>query len=245
MDRIFIGYDKRQPVTYNVLQQSIVAQASRPLSITPMHIEQLPMAREGWSPFSYSRFLVPYLCGFKGWAAFMDCDMLMNGDIAELFDLADDKYAVMVSKNEDRIKWSSMMLFNCGHRKNKVLTPKYLEGASRIHEMNWIPDKLIGAVPRAWNHIVGYDVENPDAKLIHYTQGVPLYQETVGCEHSTLWHGFHRMLNFTKPWVELMGDSGHSVQCEHRRLPKFMFDEKTKRPKPEYAARVNQLLDQK
>ena len=50
--------------------------------------------------FSFSRFLVPYLCGYEGWSLFMDCDMLMLDDIAELWALRDERYAVQVVKHE-------------------------------------------------------------------------------------------------------------------------------------------------
>ena len=50
--------------------------------------------------FAFSRFLVPLLSGFEGWALFMDCDMLMLDDVARLWALRDERYAVQVVKHE-------------------------------------------------------------------------------------------------------------------------------------------------
>ena len=37
---------------------------------------------------------------YKGWAVFMDCDQLMLGDIADLWRMRDDKYAVQLCKHD-------------------------------------------------------------------------------------------------------------------------------------------------
>src|SRR5438093_1307262 len=97
--RIFIGYDHRQAIAYNVLQFSLHRRSSKPLSITPLVLPTLPMTRQGLTPFTFSRFLVPWLCDFRGWALFLDIDFLAQGDVAGLFALADDRYAAMVSRN--------------------------------------------------------------------------------------------------------------------------------------------------
>src|ERR1700741_4365040 len=96
---IFIGYDHRQAVPYNGLQFSLYRRSSRPRSISPLVLPTLPMKRQGLTPFTFSRFLVPWLCDYQGWALFLDIDFLALADIAELFALADDRHAAMVSKN--------------------------------------------------------------------------------------------------------------------------------------------------
>ncbi|NQV56844.1 MAG: glycosyltransferase, partial [Rhodospirillales bacterium] len=79
--RIFIGYDPREAVAYNVLCHSINARAGTPVAIEPLMLTQLGdlMWRDRHNlqstDFSFSRFLTPYLCDFQGWAIFMDCDM--------------------------------------------------------------------------------------------------------------------------------------------------------------------------
>lgn len=217
--KIFIGFDPRQPVAYNVLQQSIFVRASKPVSITPLVLEQLPLKRQGLTPFTYSRFLVPYLCDYKGWALFLDIDMLLMDDIAKLFELADDNYAAMVSKNELTFEWASAILFNC--EKNKILTPDYIETADKLHQIGWLASGEIGDLPREWNHLVGYDKPRDDAKLIHYTQGIPCFPETLDSEHANAWHSEHRLTNAALPWMTLMGNSVHATMLDGKIVPKY------------------------
>lgn len=221
--KVFIGYDHRQSVSYNVLQQSIFRNSSKPVSITALVIDQLPIKRTGLTPFTFSRFLVPYLCHYEGWALFLDSDILVKGDIAELFSLADDKYTVMVSKNEKRFEWASVMLFNCD--KCKVLTPEYIEKADGLHGINWAKEEEIGDLPREWNHLVGYDKPREEPKLIHYTQGNPCFPETIDSEHAQAWHDEHRITNSAIPWFELMGHSVHAAQLPNGQIvPKYKVE---------------------
>ena len=139
--RIFIGYDHRQPVALNVLQFSLYRRSTKPLSISPLVLPTLPIMRQGLTPFTYSRFLVPWLCDFQGWALFVDIDFLALGDVAELFALTDDRYAAMVSKNPKKFEWASMIMFNCAHPANRVLTPDYVDDPKRSvnpHVMDWL-----------------------------------------------------------------------------------------------------------
>ena len=138
MIRVFIGFDEVETVAFHVLSHSIHTRASRPVSIMPIITNQLKSFYEReWdekqtNAFSFTRFLVPYLCDYEGYAIWMDCDMLCLDDIASLWQLASKNYAVKVvrhtHKPEEKEKylgrkqskyrrknWSSVMLFNCGH----------------------------------------------------------------------------------------------------------------------------------
>lgn len=216
MHRIFIGLDERQPVSYNVLSHSIVARTSEPVAVIPLKLDTLPLKRCGLTPFTFSRFLVPYLCEFKGMALFMDLDILVRGDIAELFALADENYAAQVVKNKIKFEWASMIMFNCSHPSNAVLTPEYVEKAEGLHKLSWLDEKEVGDLPAEWNHCVGYDEQRPDAKLIHYTQGVPAFPETMGCEHAEAWLMEGQRMTSTRPWSELMGNSVHAQHVYQR-----------------------------
>jgi len=135
MIRVFIGYDDNESVAYHVLAHSILRHSSRPVSIVPLvkrHMSgfyQRERSTIESTDFSFTRFLVPYLSGYAGWSIFMDCDMLMTTDIAELFELRNDDYAVMCVQHDyvagDDVKflgavqtkyekknWSSVMMFN-------------------------------------------------------------------------------------------------------------------------------------
>ena len=209
--RIFIGYDTREAVAFSVLAHSIHRRASAPVSIAPVMLDQLKgVFKRDVNPlqstqFSFSRFLVPYLCGYQGWAVFMDCDMLVLDDIARLWALRDERYAVQVVKHvhvpkEDvkflgavqtryeKKNWSSVMLMNCA--RCRALTPEYVNSASglQLHQFKWLEgDQLIGEIPARWNHLVGYDAPRADASLVHYTIGGPYFDEYRDCEYAREW----------------------------------------------------------
>ena len=213
MIRVFIGYDPREEVAFNVLSRSIRTRASVPVSIVPLALGQLGdlMWRERdplqSTDFSFSRFLVPKLCKYEGWALFMDCDMLMLDDIANLWTLRDESYSVMCVQhdyrpNEDtkflgaiqtqyeKKNWSSFMLMNCGQC--AALTPEYVNRASGLdlHSFNWLEnDDKIGVIPGKWNHLVDYDLELPVAGLsnLHYTSGGPYFNDYINCGYAQEW----------------------------------------------------------
>lgn len=219
--RIFIGFDHRQPVSFTVLQNSILRRSSAPVAITPLVLKTLPLRRQGLTPFTFSRFLVPYLCNYQGWALFLDIDIILRGDIADLFKLADERYAVMVSKNSIQFEWASVMLFNCAHPANKVLTPEHIEVTKGLHTIEWAPPETVGDLPREWNHLVGYDQPRDDAKLVHYTQGVPFYSETQDSEYADDWHKELQMATNSMPWTALMGGSVHTALIDGKLVPKY------------------------
>ena len=211
MIRVFIGFDPREAVAFNVLAYSIHRRASVPVTIAPIMLSQVSgvFSRERdplqSTDFSFSRFLTPHLSGFEGWSLFMDCDMLMLRDIAELWALRDERYAVMCVQHEhnprETVKflgaeqtkygkknWSSVMLFN--NARCRRLTAEYANSASglELHQFRWLEDDdEIGALPPEWNHLVGYNPPNPGAALVHYTIGGPYFEEYRDCEFAEEW----------------------------------------------------------
>jgi len=206
MLKVFIGYDPRQPIAFQVLANSIWRRASRAVSITRLDLRCLPIKRRGLTEFTYSRFLVPWLCNYEGQALFLDSDMLCLGDIAELFNHEALTQDVWVVKNPRlRFEWSSMMFFN-NHRCVN-LTPEFIESDSNPLALNW---GEIGELPPEWNHCVGYDEPNPNAQLIHFTQGIPIWNETKDCEYAAVWKAEAAMVNASVSFDELMGQSVHA-----------------------------------
>jgi hypothetical protein len=204
--RIFIGWDPREAEAWDVLAKSIWRRSSVPVSITPLVKYQLGITREGGSTeFAFSRFLVPYLCGYEGHAIFMDCDMLCLGDIAELWAKKLPHYwmpgpAVQVVKHDykpkettkflgqeqtqyDKKNWSSVMLFDNG--KCRQLTPDYVQTAPGLdlHQFKWA--HCVGDIPSEWNYLVGHSQGKP--KLVHYTLGGPWFPEYRDCEYAAEW----------------------------------------------------------
>jgi hypothetical protein len=211
MIQVCIGYDPREAVAFSVLAYSIHARATQPVSIAPLMLSQLKgvLTRERHplqsTDFSFSRFLTPYLSGYTGWSVFMDCDMLMQDDIARLWALRDERYAVMVVKHVhipkettkflgepqtryEKKNWSSVMLFN--NAKCRALTADYVNTASGLdlHQFKWLDDDaLIGELPDCWNHLVGYNPPRSDAALVHYTLGGPYFAQYADCEYAAQW----------------------------------------------------------
>lgn len=210
MIRIFIGYDHVEEISYSVLASSLSKHSSQPLSITPIRLSHLPEISRERDPkqsndFAFSRWLVPYLCNYEGWAIFMDCDFLARDDIAKLWELRDDRYAVQVVKHDYipktelkflgqeqtkyfRKNWSSMMLINCA--KCKALTPEYVNTAHglALHRFEWLESEdLIGEIPKEWNWLVGEYDYNENAKLIHFTIGGPWFYEYFGSDYAEEW----------------------------------------------------------
>jgi len=206
---IFIGYDSRERAATNVLIDSLYQHSSMPLAITPIvtpQLERQGMYRRARDPmqstdFSFTRFLVPHLMAYQGWAIFMDCDMLCRGDIAELWAMRNDEFALMCVQHEHvpgetlkflgevqsaypKKNWSSLMLFHCN--RCTALTPDFVNTATglELHRFHWLQgDHEIGAIPDRWNHLV--DVQPPPEPtasaagplMLHWTLGGPWFRE--------------------------------------------------------------------
>jgi hypothetical protein len=195
-----------------------LARSSEPVSFTPLALPNL--GQWMWrdrnalqsTDFSFSRFLTPVLSDFEGWSLFMDCDMLVLDDIAKLWAMRDERYAVMCVKHDHRpseiVKflgaqqtaygkknWSSVMLFN--NARCRKLTPDYVNSTSglELHQFKWLEDDvLIGELPHDWNHLVGYDTPHPQAANVHFTIGGPYFDEYADCEFAEQWRAEQRAM---------------------------------------------------
>ncbi|KAF9591401.1 hypothetical protein IFM89_004099 [Coptis chinensis] len=218
--KIFIGYDPREDLAFEVCRYSILKRASIPVEVIP--IKQSDLRNSGLyyrergitesTEFSFTRFLTPYLAGFNGWAMFVDCDFLYLADIKELTAFIDENYAIMCVQHDytpkestkmdgavqtvyPRKNWSSMVLYNCEHEKNKILMPEQVnkETGAFLHRFSWLDDSEIGEIPFVWNFLVGHnkvdenDVSGTMPKAIHYTTGGPWFDAWKNCEFADLW----------------------------------------------------------
>lgn len=208
---VFIGYDHREAVAYHVCVNSIIRNSTVAVSTTPLSLNTLSEYKEthtdGSNHFIYSRFLVPHLMNYSGWALFIDGDMILREDINELWNLRDDSKAVMVvkhdyktrmpvkylgAKNEDypRKNWSSVILWNCGHPANRQITPEFVQSSTGaiLHRFTWLTDDLIGELPVEWNWLPDEFGENKNAKLLHFTLGTPCFREFADSPMAAEWH---------------------------------------------------------
>lgn len=210
--RVFVGYDPREAVAYHVCCESIINRSSQPVQIIPLSLSMMRALyqeghKDGSNDFIYSRFLVPYLCGFQGDAIFLDGDMVCLGDIAELWALRDHTKGVQVVQHDYKTKhpvkyfgapnadyprknWSSVILWNCSFFPNRCLTPEFVANASgaTLHRFQWLEDERIGELPLEWNWLVGEYDQNPDAKLLHYTLGTPCIEGFHNGDHADHWY---------------------------------------------------------
>jgi len=215
--RLAVGFDQREAVAYHAFCQSVLEKASAPVHFIPLAENTLDDYKEthtdGSNKFIYSRFLTPHLHGFQGWAIFADGDMICQADIKELWKLRDESKAVMVvkhdykttsnrkyfgNKNEDypRKNWSSVILWNCSHPANQILTPSFIQSqtGAYLHRFSWLTDAQIGELPKEWNWLAIEYPDNPDAKLIHYTLGTPCLKDYKESPGANMWHEtFERM----------------------------------------------------
>lgn len=203
---LFCGYDLRESIGWHAFTQSVIESCSEPLAIIPILGDQY----DGSNAFTYSRFLVPDLCGYQGWAIFADgADMLLRADLSELWNLRDKTKAVQVVKHEYKTKnpikyigteletrnedyprknWSSLILWNCGHTahfKNR----EALGGSDGkfLHRFQWLKDEEIGELPAVWNWLCDEYGGNPDAKLLHWTSGQPGFYHYKNAPHADEW----------------------------------------------------------
>lgn len=224
--KVYIGWDSREVIAADVCEMSIYENASRPVAISMIKQFQLREAgiynrdvdAQSSTEFTFTRFLVPHLNHYQGWAVFCDCDFLWTGDIQELLAKADDRYAVMVVKHDyrptntvkmdgkqqeyyPRKNWSSMILWNCGHPANRALTPEVVNSqtGAYLHRFQWLDDSLIGEIEPTWNWLVNWYHEPWDGKpkAIHYTEGGPWFSGYENCDYSWLWKQYERKVRNT------------------------------------------------
>lgn len=156
--------------------------------------------------FAISRFFVP-MKARGGYALFLDCDMLVNVDLVDLFRIAesDPKKAVWCVKHEHqsdgfkmdgqvqssypRKNWSSVMLFRVEHPSNQALTIDDLNTrpGRDLHRFYWLCDEEIGSLPLDYNYLVGHSPKLSRPKIVHFTDGVPSMPGYQNCEFADEW----------------------------------------------------------
>lgn len=207
---LVVGFDQREAIAYHVFCQSVLESSNSPIRFIPLSDNLVKNYKEthldGSNQFIYSRFLAPYLNEYRGWVIFADGDMVCQADITDLWNLRDESKAVQVVKHDYKTKaqikylgnknenyprknWSSLILWNCEHPANRVLTPDFIQSqpGSFLHRFSWLSDELIGELPMEWNWLAIEYPENPAAKIIHYTLGTPCFKDYSKESMSHIW----------------------------------------------------------
>jgi lipopolysaccharide biosynthesis glycosyltransferase len=213
-----VGFDQREAISYHTFCQSVLEKSSIPVRFIPLAENTLSFYKERRdnvsNSFVFSRFLTPYLTDYDGLAVFADGDMVCQTDIAELSALFDPGRAVQVVQHDYQTKatkkflnndnvnyprknWSSLVLFNCSHPANRILTPEYVEKkeGAHLHRFGWLLDEEIGALPREWNWLATEYEDNPQAKIVHYTLGTPCFQDYRAAAMAGHWWEANTRLN--------------------------------------------------
>lgn len=215
-NKVFVGYDTREDIAYQVCEHSIKRFDSN-VVVTPLIQNELRQQKVYWrevdklasTEFTFTRFLIPHLMNYKGWALFIDSDIIFLEDVNNLFALADDKYAVMCVQHDytpkpgikmdgqvqtvyPRKNWSSVVLWNCGHPSNEKVTVDSVNNpnfdGAYFHRFSWLKDEEIGSLPVDWNWLVGwYDEDDGTPRALHYTEGGPWFKNYRHCEFHDEW----------------------------------------------------------
>jgi lipopolysaccharide biosynthesis glycosyltransferase len=213
---VFIGYDSREDIAYRVCRESILKHSSLPVRIIPIKQDELredgvylrPHDPLSSTEFSFTRFLVPHLAGYKGWAVFMDCDFLFRHDIYTVMKYRDPKKALFCVKHDykpteetkmdgavqhqyPRKNWSSFMLFNCEHPDTVHLRPRVVNTATGmyLHQMQWTDNENIGELPISFNYLEGWHTKDNcvDPIAVHFTRGGPWFDNWQDVEYADEW----------------------------------------------------------
>ena len=216
-NNLYIGYDSSQNDAYSVCKYSIEKKSN--ININKLDLNELKSKniyfREdntGSTEFTYTRFLVPYLNNYKGWALFCDSDFLWFCDPIEIFhEYINDKYSVLCVKHDylncngntkmdgkkqewyPKKNWSSLMLFNCNHPdiiNNLNLENINTKSPQWLHRMEWTSEENIGEIDKKYNYLINYYFDN-NFKALHYTDGGPWHENYKNCEFATEWNNFY------------------------------------------------------
>ncbi len=207
MIHVFTGYDPREAIGWHVFTHSLLRHASKPVSLHRLDACGL---QQGTNAFTLSRFLVASLMEYQGRAIFFDAaDMLMLGDVAELDAMFDPSCAVQVVKHNyhtrhqrkyvgtdmespnidyPRKNWASAMLINCAHSCWRGLDAEAIASKSRLELLQLRGIGPIGALPREWNVLADEGQSLDNARVLHWTAGIPAFPHYAKAPGADLWH---------------------------------------------------------
>lgn len=187
--RIFVGSEPSQVVAQRVLAHSIHRHATVPVEITPLLDLSLPTpadpANRARVGFTFTRFAIPRLCGFEGRALYLDADMLVFGDVAELATLEFGPAKVLCTyQRQLPAAWKGKAGFRPGRNVAVLLldcarldwdAPAIVSGLDEgrytyeqlVYELCLLaPDEIADTIPPEWNHLERHDAST---RLLHYT----------------------------------------------------------------------------
>lgn len=188
--RIFVGCDGNNGdlESQAVLEWSIRKHTIRPLEITWMQLSRDPASpfysdgANGWqtqywtTPFSGFRWAVPTLCDFAGQAIYMDADIIVRADMAELWDQPVPAGKVVIAKggaHGQRLcvsKWDCAVAEAVLPRLGKLRDDPHAH-RSLMHHFAAHPEMVAPFIGGDWNvlDLEPFDLANSRVKALHYT----------------------------------------------------------------------------
>jgi len=226
---IWVGFDKREAASFAVTCHSVRRRLTERIPVRGLVLDKL--RKEGlysrpselrrvndtfvtWDLISDApqstdhanlRFLTP-LIAQRGWALFMDGDMLALTDLAEVFNDLDPAKAVYCVKHVQvptyqtkmdrqvqtiysRKNWSSFSIYNCESAANRALTVELINTlpGRDLHRFCWLDDDLIGELDPAWNYLIGHTKNVTKPRVVHFTDGTPDMPGYENIEYANEW----------------------------------------------------------
>ena len=220
--KIFIGYENEYPESFEVCAESIrrFNQNHEIIPLVKSELEEKGLYTREYqgesTDFAFTRFLVPFLSDYKGYALFCDGDFMWRCDPQEIEDYAKQsnyspsvwvvKHPPFLTTPYKKMKgkanmsypkkyWSSLMYFN--NDKCFSLTSDLVNSWSGkdLHEFAWASE--IGDLPAEYNAMVNY-YKFPEAKAVHFTDGGPSLDIHDDMLYSTEWLKIYKNLQKAK-----------------------------------------------
>jgi hypothetical protein len=179
--RVYVAATEVQRLAVRVLEYSIHRHASMDVEVRSIGQSGLAIplprnpAHRPRTPFSFQRFLIPALAGFRGRAVYLDSDMLVFRDIMRLWTLpmkGADVLAVRADCGAARRPQFSVMLLDCERLRWDIdeivarLDAGTLDYESLMYRMS-IAGRVRDDIPPCWNALERFDAA--ETALLHYT----------------------------------------------------------------------------
>ena len=220
---IYIGFDSSnygQELAWEVCKRSILKNCSDTSKINIIKLEKKKLIdsgffkrtdKDGATEFTYTRFFVPFLNNYTGYAIFVDSDFLWKCDILELFNNyvhVDKALSCVMHKYEncnDKVKmdnqiqewyprknWSSLIVFNCEHpsiKNNLTIENCNNQSPKWLHRFEYCKDSELLEIEKEYNYLVDYYYDSNNIKALHFTDGGP-------------WHPGYENVSYSDEWLK-------------------------------------------
>lgn len=178
--RVFIGAppDGLDAESQCVVEYTMRTRSSLPIEITWMTTSQDPESFwYGWdlsdcvTPFTPYRFSCPQRCEFKGRCLYMDVDMIVLCDLAELYNIELEPRAAVAARGYGSWRFD-VMLMDCAKIKPHMLPLETLKSANGFRLQNSYfhrNSNIVHSLGAAWNYLDDDTLMLRKAKIVHYS----------------------------------------------------------------------------